>query len=164
MPVMTEAPLADPPRPGQDAAPPGILLDQPFDAGTLHQLRAAVLAHVTQAGLPEDRAGDVMLAVHELAANTVRHGAGAGRLLISTRSGMMQCRIIDAGTASRNGHADGTGAGLPPWPSSEGHGLWLVRQIADQVDIVPWHGGYQVTALFILPATATADQVGSLLL
>lgn len=35
----------------------------------------------------------------------------------------------------------------------EGHGLWLVRQVADQFSIAPWHGGYQVTALFALPAS-----------
>jgi histidine kinase-like protein len=83
--MTAEAPMADPPRPGEHAAPVGLLLNQPFDANTLHQLRAAVLAHATQAGQPEHCASDVMLAVHELAANTVRHGAGTGRLLIRTR-------------------------------------------------------------------------------
>ena len=82
VPMTAEAPLADPPRPGRDAAPGGVLLDQRFEANTLYQLRAAVLAHAVQAGLPEHHASEVMLAVHELAANTVRHGAGAGRLLI----------------------------------------------------------------------------------
>ncbi len=37
-------------------------------------------AHVDQAGLSEDRASDVVLAVHELAANAIAHGAGHGRL------------------------------------------------------------------------------------
>ena len=45
------------------------MLDQEFTAGTLHILREAVLVHATAAGLPEARAADVMLAVHELAAN-----------------------------------------------------------------------------------------------
>ena len=31
--------------------------------------------------MPENRARDVMLAAHELAANAIRHGAGAGGLL-----------------------------------------------------------------------------------
>ena len=64
---------------------------------------------------------------------------------------MFQCQVLDAGPASRTGHADGTGHSPPPWPSSEGYGLWLVRQVADQLSITPWQGGYQVTALFILP-------------
>jgi anti-sigma regulatory factor (Ser/Thr protein kinase) len=38
-------------------------------------LRTEVLALAGQAGLPDDRAGDVVLAVHELAANVVCHCA-----------------------------------------------------------------------------------------
>ena len=53
-------------------------LDQEFDAGTLHTLRAKVLVHACRAGLSESRAMDVVLAVHELAANAIRHGAGGG--------------------------------------------------------------------------------------
>ena len=75
---------------------------------------------------------------------------------------MLQCQILDAGTDSRDGHAAGTGHSPPPWPSSEGHGLWIVRQVADQLGIVPWHGGYQVTALFTLPAAATASPASPL--
>jgi len=152
MPMPAEAPLADPPRPGGDPASAGLLLDQRFDADTLHQLRAAVLAHAAWAGLPEDRVGDVMIAVHELAANTVRHGAGAGQLVICTEPGALQCQVFDAGAASPNGRANGTGDSPPPWPSPEGHGLWLVRQLADRLSIARWHGGYQVTAHFALPA------------
>jgi hypothetical protein len=73
---------------------------------------------------------------------------------------MMQCQILDAGTPSRNGHADDTGHDPPAWPSSEGHGRWLVRQVADQLNVVPWHGGYQVTALFTLPAAPAASPTG----
>ena len=43
------------------------------DAGT-------VAACAAVAGVPDDRVVDVILAVHELAANAVTHGAGAGRL------------------------------------------------------------------------------------
>jgi anti-sigma regulatory factor (Ser/Thr protein kinase) len=118
--MTAEAPLADPPRLGASAALVSLLLDQRFDVNTLYQLRAAVLAHAVRAGVPEHRASDVVLAVHELAANTVRHGAGAGRLLIRARPGMLQCQILDAGTPSRNGHAGDTRHDPPAWPSSEG--------------------------------------------
>ena len=39
--------------------------DQEFDPGTLHALRAKVLAQACRAGLSEGRAADVVLAVHE---------------------------------------------------------------------------------------------------
>lgn len=45
--MSTEVPLADPARPAGAAA--GVVLDQTFDAGTLHLLRAAVLAHAVAA-------------------------------------------------------------------------------------------------------------------
>src|SRR5580658_7633829 len=68
---------------GPDVAPGGgnpSVIDQVFDAGSLYALRSAVAAHAADAGLPEGRIEDLVLAVHELAANAVRHGAGQGRL------------------------------------------------------------------------------------
>ena len=52
------------------------MLEQEFDGAGLHMLRELVLTYATAAGMREDRAVEVMLAVHELAANAVRHGAG----------------------------------------------------------------------------------------
>jgi hypothetical protein len=61
-----------------------MLLDQRLDAGTLHGLRAAVREFAVGAGMLPGRADDVMIAVHKLAANAVRHGAGTGRLRMWT--------------------------------------------------------------------------------
>ena len=41
------------------------------------------------------RAADVVLALHELAANAVRHGAGAGRLRIWPRAAAWLCQVED---------------------------------------------------------------------
>ena len=60
---------------GPDAAP---ALDMTFDAGALPALRAEVRSRVLRAGFPEGPAEDVVLAVHELAANAICHGDGAG--------------------------------------------------------------------------------------
>src|ERR1700719_4352151 len=103
---------------------PGVpVLDVAFDSGTLHALRAGVKAHACQAGLPEARAEDVVLAVHELAANAVNHGVGAGRLRIWKLAGSLRCQVED-GDPPRSGYL---------LPSKAGHGLWLVRQIADRM-------------------------------
>ena len=56
-----------------------VVFDERFDAATLHLLRERVAACAAVAGVPEDRAVDVILAVHELAANAVTHGAGSGQ-------------------------------------------------------------------------------------
>jgi two-component sensor histidine kinase len=70
-------------------------LDQEFDPGTLHVLRAKVLVQACRAGLSESRAADVVLAVHELAANAIRHGAGAGRLRVWNLVRELCCQVDD---------------------------------------------------------------------
>ena len=110
------------------------LLDQEFDSGTLYALRAAVQAHVGQAGLSEDRADEVVLAVHELAANAIAHGAGHGRLLIWDLTGALSCEVVDGGRANADGPPR-LSETADPWPAEIGHGLWLVRQMADHLDL-----------------------------
>lgn len=152
-------PLADPAGAGADPAAGG-LLDHRFDARGLDLLRAVVLAHAVAAGMPENRAKDVMLAAHELAANAVRHGAGAGRLQMRAGDGMLRVQVHDAGPASLDGQAgsagldgqDVPGGGDGGWPLRPGHGLWVVRQVADQVSVWRGPGGPVVTAVFALPA------------
>jgi anti-sigma regulatory factor (Ser/Thr protein kinase) len=143
-----EVPLADPVGPGAGPAAGG-LLDRRFDARGLSVLRAVVLAYAVEAGMPESCARDVMLAVHELAANAVRHGAGAGRLQMQAGDGMLRVQVHDAGLASLNGEAgtagldgqDVPGGGDGGWPLRPGHGLWVVRQVADQMRVWRGRGG-----------------------
>ena len=113
-----------------------IVVDERFDASTLHLLRRRVAACTAAAGMPADLSVDVLLAVHELAANAVRHGAGAGRLLMRATAGILRCRVSD------------TGPGAGPWPLREGHGLWLVRAVADEVTASSGPHGSQVTVRF----------------
>ena len=125
----------------------GGLLDHRFDARGLYLLRTVVLAHAVEAGMPENRARDVMLAAHELAANAVRHGAGTGRLQMRAEDGMLRVQVHDAGPASLDGQV-GTagldGQDIPvggrdsAWPHRPGHGLWVVRQVSDQMSV--WRG------------------------
>ena len=157
------------------------LLDQEFDSGTLYALRAAVQAHASRAGLSEDRVGEVVLAVHELAANAIAHGAGHGRLRIWDLAGALSCEIVDAGPAGAGATPDPAGAGaapspasagaasspaeaggppveaggppavVDPWPAVDGHGLWLVRQVADHLDLRSGPRGTRAVVTFALP-------------
>ena len=138
-------------------------LDQEFDPGTLHALRAKVLVQACRAGLSESRAADVVLAVHELAANAIRHGAGAGRLRVWNLVRELCCQVDDGGSprsegparppaGSANGAADAHPKTLPSSvPSAPGHGLWLVRQVADRMSMVSGPGGTRVMVAFNLP-------------
>ena len=150
--------------PGDGAHP---ILDQAFDVDSLYSLRAAVAAHASQAGLPQDRAADRVVAVHELAANAVLHGAGHGRLLVWHRELALQCEVSDDGPAAESdgppAESDGPpaegadGAAAPDaaaWNSEPGHGLWVVRQVADQSSVRSGPGGTVATISFTLPAQA----------
>ena len=96
------------------------VLDQGFDASSLYQVRAAISAHAADLGLPLYRANDIVIAVHELASNTVRHGPGHGRLRIWTSPQALICEIADGARTSpaRVGPAPAQGE-LPP-PSCRG--------------------------------------------
>jgi anti-sigma regulatory factor (Ser/Thr protein kinase) len=125
-----------------------VVLDESFDAATLHLLRESVAACAAAVGMPQGRATEVMLALHELAANVVRHGAGSGRLVMRATVGALRCLVSDAGP----------GAG--PWPVRQGHGLWIVRAVADQVTVSSGSQGSQVAAVFRWQGEAGGDGPG----
>ncbi|HJY02038.1 MAG TPA: ATP-binding protein [Streptosporangiaceae bacterium] len=129
------------------AGAPAPVLDQEFDSGNLYALRAAVQAHVDQAGLSEDRASDVVLAVHELAANAIAHGAGHGRLRLWDLADALSCEIADGGTPGTTDSSET----VNPWPTTDGHGLWLVRQVADHLDLRSGPRGTRAVVTFALP-------------
>jgi anti-sigma regulatory factor (Ser/Thr protein kinase) len=157
-----------PPAGAGDAPPvPGVSIaaraqpavDQSFDGDSLYAVRATVAAHASEAGIQEGRVRNVVLAVHELAANAVRHGGGQGRMRLWVTVDGIRCEVTDAGTppAGANGDDEDTGSrdaaspGAALWPVEHGHGLWLVREIADQfslesgpsgtVAVVSFHAG-----------------------
>jgi anti-anti-sigma factor len=113
------------------------MLEQVFDGDSLYALRAAVAAHASRAGLPDGRVGDLVLAVHELAANAVRHGAGHGRLRVWKAEGGLRCEISDDGPggAPASGAATSQPGDTVPWSTEYGHGLWVIRQVADQASV-----------------------------
>ena len=115
----------------RDGEPPA--LDQAFDGDSLFALRATVAAHGSRAGLSEGRTRDLVLAVHELAANAVRHGAGRGRLRLWTAPDRVRCEVADDGADGESPGAEVADAAL--WHVEPGHGLWLVRRIADGASV-----------------------------
>lgn len=134
------------------------MLDQEFGEPTLRVLRETVLAHATAAGMPEGRALDVMLAVHELAANAVKHGGGTGQLRMSVTNGELICQVSDPGPASSGlprssapgSQLPGAAARTSPWPYVPGHGLWLVRQVADHISANSGPAGSQIIVAFTM--------------
>lgn len=138
-------------QPGADA-PPGKLtaLEQPFDAGSLYALRAAVAAHAAGAGLSRLRVYDVTAVAHELAANAVVHGAGNGLLRLWADGGFLYCEVSDQGLGATENAAGEPAPGDGPWRAQRGHGLWLAGQVTDRLSIDHGPSGTTATARFPL--------------
>jgi anti-sigma regulatory factor (Ser/Thr protein kinase) len=97
----------------------------------LSQVRALVLKHAREAGLAEGRANDLVLAVSEVAANTLRHTQSSGTLAMWHDDDEVVCEIHDEGTI-----ADPLVGSRRPAPDANGgHGLWIVRQVCDLVEL-----------------------------
>ena len=97
----------------------------------LSEVRALAESEARSSGLPEDRVVDFVIAVGEVAANTVRHARSPGSMEIWLACGELVCEIRDAGVIT-----DPLAGRRPPPPEANGgHGLWLVHQVCDRVDL-----------------------------
>lgn len=97
----------------------------------LSEVRALVFKHARAAGLTEARANDLVLAVSEVAANTLRHTQSFGTLNIWHDRHEIICEVHDEGTITD----PLAGRRLPNPAASGGHGLWLVHQVCDLVEL-----------------------------
>jgi anti-sigma regulatory factor (Ser/Thr protein kinase) len=97
----------------------------------LSEVRALAESEARSAGMPEDRVADFVIAVGEVTANTVRHARSPGSMEIWLAGGELICEIRDAGLIT-----DPLAGRRPPRAEAYGgHGLWLVHQICDRVDL-----------------------------
>jgi anti-sigma regulatory factor (Ser/Thr protein kinase) len=118
-------------------APPADADQLAFAAGTLGALRRLVSRRARDAGLAGERADDLVLAVNEVATNSIRHGGGRGVLRIWKGDGALVCDVADAGRI-----ADPlAGRRRPAGGQAGGHGLWLCNQVCDLVQLRAFAGG-----------------------
>jgi anti-sigma regulatory factor (Ser/Thr protein kinase) len=97
----------------------------------LSEVRALAEGQARMAGLSESRIADFVIAVGEVAGNTVRHARSPGSMEIWRDGDEIVCEIRDAGVIT-NPLAGRT----PPSPEAGGgHGLWIVYQVCDRVDL-----------------------------
>jgi anti-sigma regulatory factor (Ser/Thr protein kinase) len=102
----------------------------------LRAMRDVVSDHARRCGLSGDRTAGLVLAVSELAANTLRHTRSGGTLRIWRTSHEILCQIQDEGWISE------PLAGRIRQPATErGHGLWVVNQVCDLVELRTGQGG-----------------------
>jgi anti-sigma regulatory factor (Ser/Thr protein kinase) len=115
----------------------------------LSEVRALVLERAKEAGLAEGRASDLVLAVSEVAANTLRHTKSSGTLGIWHNEREIVCEIRDEGTIT-----DPLAGQVKPAPDAAGgHGLWLVYQVCDFVELNSDATGTTIRMHMALPSS-----------
>jgi anti-sigma regulatory factor (Ser/Thr protein kinase) len=94
-------------------------------------MRAWLGAWAGEAQLSADRTQQLVLAVNELASNSLCHGGGRGTLQAWREDGVLTCEVTDDGRIEQP-----LAGRINPAPSqSDGRGLWLVNQLCDLVQI-----------------------------
>ena len=102
--------------------------EQPTD---LDRVRAFAAERAASHGLSRGRAADLVLAVHEAAANTVTHAGGPGSLRIWSDESTLICELRDRGRIDD----PLVGRVRPSDDLDDGRGVWLIHQLADLAQI-----------------------------
>jgi anti-sigma regulatory factor (Ser/Thr protein kinase) len=115
-----EDPLPEPPAQAQ-------VLDYETSLG---QVRELVSSHCAALGMAADRIINLVIAAGEITANTLRHTSAGGTFWIWHTGEEIICQVRDQGwiadpLAGRQRHS----------PEDSGHGLWVVNQVCDLVEI-----------------------------
>lgn len=109
----------------------------PFDADALREIRTWAAERAAAMGLASDRTDDLVLALGEVAANSIGYGGGRGTLRMWSADGTVVCEVRDAGAIT-----DPLVGRTRPEPAQEGgFGLWLANQLCDLVQIRVIPGG-----------------------
>lgn len=130
------AAMADP-FDGPLSPPPEDVLSFPFGVDAVAAVRELVGATARAHGLGDVRVEDLVLAVHELASNSVRHAGGHGVVRVWRDDDRIVCEVAD------DGHIDLPLAGRErPEPDRlGGRGLWMANQLCDLVQIRTYADG-----------------------
>jgi anti-sigma regulatory factor (Ser/Thr protein kinase) len=116
-----EAPL---PAPGSEVRG----LD--FGIGDIAKVRKLAARLATDAGLDVEQIANLVLAVHEVASNSIRHGGGRGTLRAWRGSDRIVCEISDRGR-----YASPLSDRRRPDSRNAPSGLWLANQLCHLVQI-----------------------------
>ncbi len=107
------------------------LIERAFASGELAQLRHAVSAWAGEQALSTARSEELVLAVDELATNSIRHGGGSGMLRCWREGEVLLCEVKDSGWID----APLVGRRRPDVEACSGRGVWLANQLCDLVQI-----------------------------
>ena len=97
---------------------------------SLRQARDLVASHGAALGMAAERITNLVIAAGEITANTLAHTGAGGRFWVWHTGAEIICQVQDQGwitdpLAGRQRHS----------PEDSGHGLWVVNQMCDLVEI-----------------------------
>ena len=135
---------------GQHAGHRIRIVTEPLWLGRSDAETAEVMKHearyAERAGLPADRRADLVLAVSEIAANTLAHTAAGGTVHIWASGPELICQVHDSGWIT-----DPMAGRRRPAPDSPGQGLWVVNHVCDLVETRSGPAGTTTRLRFRLP-------------
>jgi anti-sigma regulatory factor (Ser/Thr protein kinase) len=124
------APWQVPPECDRALPPPPPGAELTGYATDLAPVRRLVARHARRTRLSPDRAADLVLSASEIAANTLRHTGSDGVFHVWHDDDEIVCQVHDQGWI-----ADPLAGRVRRSPESRGHGLFLVNQVCDLVEL-----------------------------
>ncbi|MHA6758614.1 anti-sigma factor RsbA family regulatory protein [Streptacidiphilus sp. PAMC 29251] len=122
----------DGPYPFADLVPPGEQYPEvSYGPGQLAAVRDHVADCAAQHGFGGARLRELLIAVTEVATNSINHGGGRGTLRVWADRTQLSCEFHDAGYIED----PLIGRVRPSAEQVGGHGMWLVQQLCDLVQI-----------------------------
>jgi anti-sigma regulatory factor (Ser/Thr protein kinase) len=102
-----------------------------FRSASTKTIRQAASAIAADAGVPPARIADLVVALSEAVANSVRHGGGSGRIAVWREGRRFLAQVRDAGRITD----PLAGRIRPSIDQVSGRGLWLMNQLCDLVQV-----------------------------
>jgi anti-sigma regulatory factor (Ser/Thr protein kinase) len=127
--------------------PEGVVVDQPFNEEGLYSLRAAVAAHASSLGVGPVMVERLLILASELATNAIRHGGGSGRLRLWREETALHLQISDEGPGMPD---PAVGTRPPDTMAVGGRGMWICRQLVEDLQIATGPDGTTITAVLSL--------------
>jgi anti-sigma regulatory factor (Ser/Thr protein kinase) len=126
--------------PGTLQPAPAHATELKFTGETLMTMRGLIAEWALGLRLGTRRTEQLVLAVNELATNSVRYGGGAGGVRMWSEDGVLMVDVYDHGQIGE----PLPGRIRPAADQDAGRGLWLVGQLCDVVQIRSTAAGSQV--------------------
>lgn len=130
-----------------ELAPPPDACRYVVDTPDMIELRSVVATYAQDNGLGGRRVQDLVLALTELASNSIEHAHSAATVLFGRIGDRLVCQVRDSG------HIGDPMAGRRPVPPSQlrGRGLLLVNELADLARVHTTQAGTTVEMQFEVP-------------